>query len=70
MRTGGETDRQTDREKEGQTAKTKLVVAFPTFANAPEDQLMLCGEIIGFYCEPYETRNTGLLVGRMQKSLF
>jgi hypothetical protein len=62
-------DGQTDRRRDGQRDKTKLIVAFRNFANALKNQLMLCGEIIGFYCEPNETRNTGLLVGKLQKSL-
>jgi len=50
--------------------RTKLVFAFRKFANEPKNQLMLCGEIFGFYCEPYETHNTGLLVGKMQTEVF
>jgi len=54
---------------DGQTDKNKLAFAFRKFANEPKNQLMLCGEIIGFYCGPYKTHNTGLLVGKMQRSL-
>jgi hypothetical protein len=39
-----------------QTDKTKLIVAFRNFANAPKtNQLMLYRKIIDFFKDPYKT---------------